>query len=598
LRLRQFLFVSAAAISLSACSTLGIDMGSSSQPAAKDATSSSNASLNSGGALQTNDPTGAPPIRVNSALDESYGNYLNARLAASQHDMENAAKFYRASLDADPTNPDLLARAFLYSVSAGDMVRAPKLATQLVASEPDNRAARTTLAVQAMKKGDYAGVRDQLSKSAQGPFAALTIELLNTWAAVGQGQTDTALADLQALKAQGGTDSLVAFHRALVLDLGGRTADADLAYREALKATGNGPRIVEAYGRFLERQGRKQEATDFYAKLASDTALQPIVDAAQKRMESGDKPDALVRSPQDGAAEAMFSIAASLTDDSSADVSVLYLRFARYLRPQFDLADILLADRLEAMEKFAEAIDIYHGIAKSSPYRRVAMVQAAVDEARLEKNDKAIADLKEVVSSHPNDAEAWTALGDVYRGIEKFAEAADAYDNAIKIRGSDSANSWPLLYARAVSYEQSGRWTLAEADLKAALKLSPQEPQLLNYLGYSWVDKGENLTEALQMLEKARALRRADRSIAPSVGWAYYRLGRYKDAAKTLQSAILLVPGDPTINDHLGDALWRVGRKLDAQFQWNHALTFGAEGDEKAKIEAKLKNGLNGGGKS
>src|SRR6185312_12699140 len=306
LRLRQFLFVTAAAISLSACSSLGIDLGSSSPPA-KGSNLPSNASLNSGGALQTNDPTGAPPVRVNSALDESYGNYLNARLAASQHDMENAAKFYRASLDADPNNPDLLARAFLYSVSAGDMVRAPKLAAQVVVNEPDNRAARTTLAVQAMKKGDYDGVRDQLSKSAQGPFAALTIELLNTWAAAGQGKTDTALADLQMLKAQGGTDSLVAFHRALVLDLGGRTDEANTAYQEALKATGNGPRIVEAYGRFLERQGRTQEAKDFYAKLASDTALQPVVDAAQKRMETGKKPDALVASPQDGAAEAMFS---------------------------------------------------------------------------------------------------------------------------------------------------------------------------------------------------------------------------------------------------------------------------------------------------
>ncbi len=190
---------------------------------------------------------------------------------------------------------------------------------------------------------------------------------------------------------------------------------------------------MEGYGRFLERSGRTQEAKEFYSKLASDTALQPIVEAAQARMESGKKPERIVASPQDGAAEAMFGIAASLTDDSSADVSVLYLRFARYLRSDFDLADILLADRLEAMEKFDEAIDVYHGIAKTSPYRRVAMVQAAVDEARLERNDKAIADLREVVTSHPDDAEAWTALGDVYRGVEKFADAADAYDNAIKI---------------------------------------------------------------------------------------------------------------------------------------------------------------------
>ncbi|HVZ69449.1 MAG TPA: tetratricopeptide repeat protein [Rhizomicrobium sp.] len=554
--------------------------------------------MNSGGALPTSDDTGAPPIRINEDLEKSYGNYLNARLAASQHDMANAAKFYMASLDADPNNPDLLARAFLYTVTAGDMNLAPKLAARVIANEPDNRVARTTLAVQAIGNKKYSEARDQLSKSAQGPFAILTIKLLSAWSAVGQSDIDTALNDLESLKAEGGTNSLIAFHRALVLDLAGRENDAEISYREAMKTSGNGPRIVEAYGRFLERNGREGEAKEFYGKLASDTALQPIVQAAQKRMESGKKPDALIASPQDGAAEAMFSIAASLTDDSSADVSVLYLRYARYLRPEFDLADILLADRLEAMEKFDEAIDVYHAIPKSSPYRRVAMVQAAVDEARLDRNDKAIADLKEVVSGHPDDSEAWTALGDVYRGIDKYAEAADAYDKAIAIRGSSSADSWPLLYARAVSYEQSGRWSLAEADLKAALKLSPQEPQLLNYLGYSWVDKGENLSEALGMLEKARALRPFDGYIADSVGWAYYRLGRYKDAAKTLQSAILLVPGDPTINDHLGDAYWRIGRKLDAQFQWNHALTFGAEGDEKAKIEAKLKYGLSGAGKS
>lgn len=585
MRIRQFLFMSAAALALSACSTLGINSATSSQ------------SLTSGGALQTNDPTGAPPVRTNAALVASYGNYLNARLAASQHDMENAAKFYRASLDADPKNPDLLARAFLYSVSAGDMQRAPRLAERVVANEPDNRVARTTLAVEALRKGDYAGARAQLSQSAQGPFAALTIELLNAWAAVGQKKTDVALADLQLLKAEGGTDSLVAFHRALVFDLMDREQEAEAAYREALTATGNGPRIVEAYGRFLERSGRAAETRSFYTGLHGDTALQPIVKAAEARLAAGTKPDRLVSSAQEGAAEAMFSIAASLTENASADVSVLYLRFARYLRPQFDLADILLADRLETMEKFDEAIDVYHGIPKTSPYRRVAMVQAAVDEARLDRNDKAINDLTEVVTTDPEDAEAWTALGDVYRGVNRFADAANAYDRAISIRGS-GVNNWPLLYARAVSYEQSNRWTLAEADLKAALKLSPDEPQLLNYLGYSWVDRGQNLSEALGMLEKARALRPFDGYIADSVGWAYYKLGRYKDAAKTLQSAVLLVPGDPTINDHLGDAYWRIGRKLDAQFQWSHAITFGAEPAEKAKIEAKLKNGLSGGGRS
>ena len=223
--------------------------------------------------VNTDDPTGAPPVHVDEGLDASYGNYLSARLAAGEHDMDNAAKFYRASLQANPDNPDLLARAFLYSASAGDLDGAAKLAAEVVVHEPDNRAARTTLAVAAFKNSDYVGARDQLSKSASGPFTALTIELLNAWAAVGEHNTDTALADLKVLKAQGGTDSLEAFHRALILDMASRENDADAAYREALKAAGNGPRIVETYGRFLERSGRTTEAKQFYAGLASDTAL-------------------------------------------------------------------------------------------------------------------------------------------------------------------------------------------------------------------------------------------------------------------------------------------------------------------------------------
>ncbi|MBU6299251.1 MAG: tetratricopeptide repeat protein, partial [Alphaproteobacteria bacterium] len=159
--------------------------------------------------------------------------------------------------------------------------------------------------------------------------------------------------------------------------------------------------------------------------------------------------------------------------------------------------------------------------------------------------------------------------------------------------GSPEKKNWPLYYARAISEQQSNNWNAAEADLKEALTLSPDEPQVLNYLGYSWVDQHRHIPEALAMLEKARALAPQDGYVIDSVGWAYFRLGRYKDAARALEDAILLVPGDPTINDHLGDAYWMIGKKLEARFQWNHALAFGAAGDEKAKIEKKLQVGLN-----
>jgi tetratricopeptide (TPR) repeat protein len=247
------------------------------------------------------------------------------------------------------------------------------------------------------------------------------------------------------------------------------------------------------------------------------------------------------------------------------------------------------------MQKYDDAIEAYRHIEQNTPYWRLAAVQIAIDEARMEKSDKAIDDLKKLTAETPTDTEGWTALGDAYRSGEHWDEAASAYDRAISLTGTPEKKDWPLFYAHAISEERSHHWDAAEKDLQFALKLSPDEPQVLNYLGYSWVDQGKNIPQALGMLEKARQLKPFDGYIVDSVGWAYFKLGRYDDAAKTLEDAILLVPGDPTINDHLGDAFWRVGKKLDARFQWSHALAFGPDADEKTSLEKKLKDGLEAG---
>jgi Flp pilus assembly protein TadD len=260
------------------------------------------------------------------------------------------------------------------------------------------------------------------------------------------------------------------------------------------------------------------------------------------------------------------------------------------------LGDILPGDRIETLQKYDDAIAAYRDVRHDAPYWRLAAIQIAIDEARMDKNELATADLKKLSIESPDDIEVWTALGDAYRSGEHWADAAAAYDHAVKTLGAPAKKDWPLFYARAISEERSRRWDTAEADLMEALKLSPDEPQVLNYLGYSWVDQGRNIPQALGMLEKARQLKPFDGYIVDSVGWAYFKLGRYDDAAKTLEDAILLVPGDPTINDHLGDAFWRVGKKLDARFQWSHALAFGPDADEKSTLEKKLKDGLASGG--
>ena len=536
------------------------------------------------------------PAVTRDAQSTEFGNYLSARFAASQHNMKDAARYYRASLAADPDNKDLLALAFFFSTSAGDVDDAAKLAERVVATQPDDRAGRLTLAVAALHRRDYAGARKQINLSAKGPFSSLTVSLIDAWAAAGLGDKAAAEAELAALRAGGGADSLGVFHLALLADFVGDRALADVSYKTAM-AAGPTPRIVDAFGRYLERIGETGAATALYTKAVTEPGLKEIAAAGLDRIKNHKKPDALIVRAEDGAAEALFGIAASLTDQGSADVSILYLRLALYLRPNLDLGALLLADRLEGLKKYEDAIDAYKSVPKDSPYWRLAAVEVALDEARLERTDEAVATLKELTVADPTDSEAWIALGDTYRSASRFTEATQAYDRALALRGGDKAADWPLYFARAVAEQGTKNWDAAEIDLKKALALSPDEPTLLNYLGYTWIDQNRNIPQALAMLEKAHALKPTDGYIADSVGWAYYKLGRFADAAKALETAVELVPGDPTINDHLGDAYWRVGRKLDAQFQWSHALAFGPSEADKAVIEKKLKDGLDSGGK-
>ncbi|MGN6517368.1 MAG: tetratricopeptide repeat protein [Rhizomicrobium sp.] len=524
--------------------------------------------------------------------DNQFGTYLSAHVAAGQHDLIDAARLYRSALAEDPDNSDIANRAFLYSAASGDVDGALDLAKKVVALDADNRAGRLALAIGALKDGSYAKARSQLVQSGKGPFTTLTLLMVDGWAAEGAGDTDAALKDMDALGPLGGTPQLINYHKALILDLAGRDADADATYRQLMQANGSGPRALEAYGRFLERHDRTAEAKALYEKALADDSLEPLAKTGLARIAAGTKPDRIVANAQEGAAEGLFSIAASLNDATNADIAILYLRFALYLQPDFDLAKIVLADRFESLKKYDSAITVYRSIPDSSPYYQAAAVQVAIDEGRLNNNDKAIADLIAITSKHPDDVAAWTSLGDAYRATSKDNQAIAAYTRAIALLNPPNKNDWQLYFARAVSEENVKNYAAGEADLQAALKLAPEEPQVLNYLGYTWVDQGRNLPQALALLEKARALSPYDGYIVDSVGWAYFRMAKYKEAAEALQAAVLLVPGDPTINEHLGDAYWMAGRKLDARFQWNHALAFNTDPKLKSEIQNKLNNGI------
>jgi tetratricopeptide (TPR) repeat protein len=533
-----------------------------------------------------------PPNALDNPQGSLAGTYLAANFAAAQGDVKAATGFYANSLKDDPSNADLLERTFLFAAEAGEIDQAIGLTDRVLMQDPDNRPAHLVLEVGALVKKDYAAVIKDVGTPSPGLFAALTNRVLEAWARAGSHDIDGAVAALDSLSTQRGVDGLRLMHRALILDFAGRDKDADESYRQAIAVMGTGPRAAEAYGRFLLRHGRVDDAKALYDRALKENPGNPVAQWALRDIAAKKPPTALIASPADGVAEALFGISASLNDQRSADVAILYLNLTLYLRPNFDLARVLLASRYEGMGKYDMANSLYARIQPASPYYAMTQVQAAINDGRQGEVNAGIAKMKALTAKQPQESDVWTALGDLLRSADQYQDAAAAYDKAIAGTPAGDRRLIGLYYARGVSLERSNHWDAAERDFRAALKLNPERADVLNYLGYSWVDKGEHLDEAVAMLEKARALRPLDGFIADSVGWAYYRLGRYEDAARALEEAVQLAPAAPDVNDHLGDAYWRVGRKIDARFQWQHVLQLNPDAKQKAAIERKLQLGL------
>jgi tetratricopeptide (TPR) repeat protein len=300
----------------------------------------------------------------------------------------------------------------------------------------------------------------------------------------------------------------------------------------------------------------------------------------------------MVDTPQAGAAEVLYGLGAALGRQGGEDLGLIYLQLSLYLAPSYPLALLSLGDLYEALKKPELANKIYERLPLTSPLHRNAQIQLALNLDSLDRSDEAKANLEKVIAANPSDLEAIMALGNVLRGRKQFAECADIYSKGVDTIGKSEKSNWVIYYFRGICFERAKQWPKAEADFKRSLDLFPDEPHVLNYLGYSWIDQGINLDDGMRMIKRAVEQRADDGSIVDSLGWAYYRLGNMEEAVKHLERAVELKPEDPTINDHLGDAYWRVGRVLEARFQWSHARDFKPEPDDLIKIETKLKSGL------
>jgi len=520
------------------------------------------------------------------------GSYLAARHAGGQRDAAAAATYYRAALRGDPRNSELLGRAFLAVLANGEVEDAVKLAERVLQVDKTDRIARLVLGVRAIKQKQYPAARRELAQSIRGPITDLAATLLSAWTQATPTEAKLAGDSIDKLA---GADWYAIFkdlHAGLILDVAGQRKEAAKRFERAYKVDPTALRVTQAYGSLLSRQGSKDEALKVFATFDEALPRHPLITEAIGEIKAGKKLPILIDTPQAGAAEVLYGLGAALGRRGGEDLGLIYLQLALYLAPSHSLALLSLADLYEAMKKPELAMKTYERVPLNSPLQRNAQIQLALNLDTLERTDEAKLNLEKLITVTPSDVEAIMALGNVLRGRKQFAECADVYSKGVDTITKNEKSNWVIYYFRGICFERAKQWPKAEADLKKSLELYPDQPHVLNYLGYSWVDQGINLDEGMRMIKRAVEQRADDGYIVDSLGWAHYRLGDMEEAVKQLERAVELKPEDPTINDHLGDAYWRVGRVLEAKFQWSHARDLKPEPEELVKIEAKLKSGL------
>ncbi len=519
------------------------------------------------------------------------GAYLAGQQAMTELRTPDAAQFFHDAAQEQWDNPEVLSRAFTAYAANGQIDDAVNTAQHDLQIEPTNEMARLIVATEALKERRYDAAITDLNRLSPDTFEGLTGAILKAWALTGEGKVDDAFASLDKL-GQGGLEEFLVFHRAIMADVAGRQDQAIKYITDAHDGDPFTADVVEAYARMLGNAGQFDKGIDAIVAFEAQGLDSPMVTIVQEALAKKQRPGLYADSVQAGAAEMFHSVGVAFARQGSNDIALVLMRLAQYLNPRNDNVRLVIGQLYDGANQFKLANAIYDSMPEGSPMRALATVRIADNLDALGDRPEAIRRLGAIVTTDPNDVDAVSVLGDLYRSDKQYGAAADAYTKALAITGGNTPGDWRFYYVRGIAYERSNQFPLAEKDFLKALDLNPGQPQVLNYLGYSWVDKGMNLTRALGMIQKAVAATPNDGYIIDSLGWAYYRLGRYDDAVAELEQAATLRPNDPEINDHLGDAYWKVGRKLEAHFQWSVAYALDTDGDVKARVAPKLKGGL------
>ena len=537
------------------------------------------------------------PTAPDNIVYTASGSFLAAQHAQRTRDVAAAADYSLRGLEAEPNNIDFLGRAHPALVEAGRIDEAAVVAAKLVAYDPSYTPAHLTLAVVEMRADQLEAARARLTRLPIQGVNRLVHPLMIAWIDMALGRPAAALNSLRPVQEVQGFRSMHDYHAGLMNELAGRFDDAEAAYRRAIEGDAAAPpRLIEAFGGFLERRGRPAEARALYLRVRGTQGDSPIVRAGLARTAGGGAPGPAPALPTAnglaGAGEALANLAAAFRQENTVSLALAYARLGLYLNPNDAAALANAGDILDQLDQRDKADALYLRVDPASPYGFAARLRVAENLHETGNTDAAVRMLDQIAAERPDRIEPLVTMGNALREKERFVEAAAAYGRAIARLGVPEARHWSLFYVRGIAFERAKNWPAAEQHFKRALELQPDQPDVLNYLAYTWVDKGLNIIEAERMLKRAVELRPNSGHIVDSLAWAYFRLGRFEEAVPLLERAVELLPQDAVVLDHLGDGLWRVGRQLEATFQWKRALDNNPEPELKIEIEKKLRGGL------
>lgn len=528
------------------------------------------------------------------------GAFLAGRTADVDHDYLTAISLYRKALDFDPANLEIRERLMISLLLNGDFEDGLKEADALKEDAAVERITKIVRGLDALRDKKFDTAKKVLAYDGPNDLDRLTHQLLSAWADIGAGKGKRAMANVANLKGPVWYKVFTSYQlgaMALVTgDLGTARQHLNTAVTNN-EAVATAPdtfmRAVMALARLEAAAGNKQKALDAIAVGDGMVANYAPLKALRQSIEKGEKPQQQVTNAAEGAASVLFSIGGALNRQGAEDMVSLYLQISHALDPKSADTLILLGGIAEKLEQPERAIKFYSSVPVDSPMRRISELQLGVTLSETGKAEEAKQHLKALIDSDPSDIRSYIAYGSVLSEAKDYKAMAETYDKAVEVIGPvPKPGDWSVFFQRGIAFERLKQWDKAEPNFRKALELNPEQPQVLNYLGYSLVDMSKNLEEGLDMIRRAVDARPDDGYIVDSLGWAYYRMGKFDDAVTELERAVQLRAGDATINDHLGDAYWRVGRKLEAVYQWNRALVSEGEDINREHIKEKIERGL------